>query len=138
VAAPIEVDGLKELQAAIRKAEDKELPKRLGEAHKKIGALVIARLTPAPDPAAVGEGTGAAVRPSASKREVLLRVGGAHRKRAPMSTWGKRQVSAVGRQRPPRPFIQGTVLANQREIEDEYMQAVADAMRPAFYRAESK
>lgn len=131
---PIEVDGLREMTAAVRKAKDHDLSKRYGEAHKRVGAFVIARLTPRPDPVAVGEGAGAAVRPSATKAQVVLRVGGAHRKRSPLSTWGKRQVPSRGRQRPPRPFITGTIAANQPAIEGEYLDAVHDALDPAFHR----
>src|SRR5690606_36444435 len=71
VAAYIEVEGLKEFNRAVRAAKDKQLDKRIGQANKKIGQLVIDRLSPSPDPRAIGAGRGATVRPSASKREVL-------------------------------------------------------------------
>lgn len=131
----IVVDGLKEFQAAARRSVDSELPKRLGQAHKDIGALVISRLRPAPDPSAIGTGAGAAVRPSASKREVLLRVGGAHRNaNAPRQIWGKNRVGRVGVPAPPRPYIRGTVESHYDEIGEKYLQAIADAMRPAFHK----
>ena len=143
----IEVEGLKEFQRAARRAADQDLGKRLGQANKKIGQLVIDRLVPRPDPAAVGTGRGAAVRASAAKREVLLRVGGKHRERAslPMPTrssaryalaaWGQRSGGYFGR-RPPRPYIRQTVERHRKEIEREWLKAVADAMKPAFYRTE--
>jgi hypothetical protein len=133
----IEIEGLKEFQAAARRAVDSGLPKRLGEAHKFIGQLVISRLVPRPDPSAVGEGAGAAVRASASKREALLRVGGAHRGRhTPYMQWGKRPGPMAFRSRPPRPYIRETVERHRDEIETAYLKAVADAMRPAFYKTE--
>lgn len=130
-AEAIRVEGLKELQRAIRKAVDDEIPARLGAANKSIGELVISKLSPAPDPLAVGTGGNAAVRPSASKRDVLLRVGGAYRAKPPLSVWGKTQVPAGGRKRPARPHILGTVEAHQAEIEDAYLDAIAEALNPA-------
>lgn len=134
--AYIEVEGLKEFNRAVRAAQDKELNKRIGQANKRIGQLVIDRLSPAPDPAAVGAGKGASVRPSASKREVLLRVGGSHRAKPPMSTWGKRRVLRVGAAAPDRPFIQGTAETNFDEIGAAWMDAMIEAFAPAFAEAE--
>ena len=128
----IEVDGLKEFQAASRRAVDSELPKRLGRAHKEIGQLVIDRLQPRSDPAAVGSGAGAAIRASASKREVLLRVGGAHRARPPLSIWGRTRVLRVGQSAPPRPYIRGTIDKHQDEIGTAYLEAISAAMSGAF------
>lgn len=131
----IEVAGLKEFQAAVRRGTDSELPKRLGEAHRVIGAMVIAKLTPAPDPVAVGAGTGATVRPSATKREVILRAGGGHRASGPytrMQLWGRTRVGRVGVSRPPRPYIRGTIDKYSTEIGDEYLRAISAAMAGAF------
>jgi hypothetical protein len=135
MAGGIEVDGLKELNAAIRRATDSELPKRMGQANKLIGELVISKLEPRPDPLAVGEGAGATVRASASKREVLLRVGGAHRPKPPLSVWGKRR-GGVGRA-PKRPFITETARRHEDEIAAAYLEAIAEALDPAFYKTES-
>jgi len=132
----IEVEGLKQFQMAARRSVDAELPKRLGQAHKKIGELVISRLKPRPDPAAVGIGAGATVRASASKRDVILRVGGAHRPRPPMSIWGKQRVTQPGRHAPERPYIRGTIDRHEREIGDAYLKAISKAMSGAF--AETK
>lgn len=133
----IEVDGLKQFQAAARRATDSELPKRLGEAHRHIGELVISRLQPRPDPAAVGTGGGAAVRSSATKREVLLRVGGAHRaKHSPEMQWGRRPARQPGERAPKRPFIRLTIERNRDEISTEYLKAISAAMSGAFAKTE--
>jgi hypothetical protein len=129
--AAIRVDGMRELQRGIRRAADREMPKRLGEAHKEVGRFVIDRLQPRPDPAAVGAGAGAKVRPSATKREVLLRVGGKHRTNPPMQQWGKRPVGGF-RAAPPRPHIIGTVERHQQAIEEKYLDAVMRAVGPEF------
>lgn len=130
----IEVEGLKDLNRAVRQSTDVGLPKRIGEANKAIGKLVISKLNPRPVPAAVGEGAGASVRPSATKREVLLRVGGRHRVAVPMQQWGKRQV--VEPNPPKRPFILGTAEKHRREIETAYIKAIREAMQPAFWRVD--
>lgn len=135
----IEVHGLKEFQAAARRSVDMELPKRLGEAHKQIGQLVISKLHPAPDPAAVGAGAGAAVRASASKRDVLLRVGGTHRAsgtKTRLQPWGRLRVGRIGMIRPKRPHIRGTIDRYQDQIGDAYLRKISEAMSGAF--AETK
>jgi hypothetical protein len=133
----VRVEGLKEFQAAARRATDTGLPKRLGEANRSIGQLVISKLSPSPDASAVGEGAGAAVRASAAKREVLLRVGGAHRAgKSPQMQWGKLPGPLAFRSRPARPYIRETVESNRDEIEQAYLKAVAQAMKPAFYSTE--
>lgn len=129
----IELVGLKQFQRAARKSTDTELPKRLGEAHRHIGQMVIDRLSPRPDPAAVGQGRGAAVRPSATKREVLLRAGGAHRAGRPHAMrWGKERGPNPFTRRPARPHIKGTVDKHRKQIEKEYLKAVTAAMDGAF------
>lgn len=135
----IEVQGLKEFQRAARRAVDSELPKRLGQAHKRIGELVISRLEPKPDPAAVGAGRGSAVRASASKRDVVLRVGGGHRAsgiHTKMQPWGVLRVRPIGQPTPPRSYIRGTIDRNYSEIADAYLKAISAAMSGAF--AETK
>lgn len=129
----IEVEGLRELNKAIRRSVDTDLPKRMGAANKSIGALVVSKLQPRPDPAAIGSGAGATVRPAASKREVLLRVGGTHRAgHTPYMRWGKRLGRAIRTQAPPRPYIRGTVDANRKEIDNAYLDAIGRAMSGAF------
>jgi hypothetical protein len=136
----IEVEGLKELQRDIR-AREGQLPKALGEAHKEVGRFVISKLPPG-DPHAVGAGTGASVRPSATKRDVLLLVGGAHRVKKAAERdvpskyiqWGKQEVHpfAVG----ARPHIIGKVHEHQEAIEQKFLDETTKALSPAFYKAE--
>lgn len=121
-------------QAAIRRSVDSDLPKRIGKANKKVGRKFIDEwLHPKPDPAAVGEGAGSTVRPSASKREVLLRVGGAHRAgHTPEAPWGKRPVRPF-RPAPKRPYIRESVDRHEDEIRDFWLEAISEAMDPAFH-----
>jgi hypothetical protein len=134
----IEVEGWRELQRAARRAADRDLPKRLGQANKKIGQRFIRDwLEPKPDPAAVGTGAGATVRPSASKREVLLRVGGAHRAgKTPRMQWGRRTARRPGVPAPKRPFIRESAEKHRDEIEQAWLEAVSEAMDPAFWKTE--
>ena len=132
----IEVVGLKEFQRAVRRSTDTDLPKRLGQANKEIGRLVIDRLQPRPDPAAIGKGAGSTVRPSASKREVLLRVGGKHRAdHSPQAQWGKRPVRPFGKA-PKRPYIRQTAEKHRKEIGRAWIKAVAEAMKPVFHETD--
>lgn len=137
--AYIEVEGLKEFNRAVRAAKDKDLDKRIGAANKRIGQMVIDRLSPHPDPRAIGIGRGSMPRPSASKREVILRVGGAHRghgdaspEQVRMQPWGAKRVVRPGTNLPERPHIIGTAEQNQGDIEDAWLDAIMDAFRPAF------
>lgn len=139
--AYIQVEGLKEFQRAVRQARDKGLDKRLGQANKQIGQLVIDRLYPNPDPRAIGKGRGATVRPSASKREVQLRVGGAHRAsgiHTPKQPWGAQRVVRPGTDTPPRPFIQGTAEREFQAIGDAWLEATVAALAPAFASSETR
>ena len=131
-------ESWKQFQSAVRRAKDTELPKRIGQANKAIGARFISDwLEPKPDPAAVGLGAGAAVRPSASKREVLLRVGGKHRAdHSPQMQWGKRPARVPGQRAPKRPFIRESAERHRDEMYDAWLEAVAEAMAPAFYDTE--
>lgn len=133
----VDRDDLKAFQRTTRRAVDTELPKRLGQANKSVGQLVISRLQPRPDEAAVGKGAGASVRPSASKREVLLRVGGKHRDgKAPQMQWGKRLGSFICGRRPKRPYIRETVERNRSEIEQAYLDGIRQAMSGSFAKTE--
>lgn len=130
---PIEVVGLRELNRAVSRSVDRDLPKRMGQANKQVGRLVISRLKPKPDPAAVGRGAGASVRPSATRREVLLRVGGSHRAgNTPRMQWGRRPARRPGERAPARPHIQKTARDNIRDIGDLHLRAISEAMSPAF------
>jgi hypothetical protein len=127
----IQVDGLKELQRDIKQARGK-MPKAIGEAHKNVGKFVISKLPPA-DPRAVGEGAGAKIRASATKREVLLRVGHKEREPLPQAQWGKRpkQPFEAG----GRPYIVGTIEAYEDEIFEEFKRQTMRALRPAFFNS---
>ncbi len=132
----IEVDGLKQLQQATRRAADTDLPKRMGQAHKQVGEFIKALVDRESDPAAVGLGKGAELRPSASKREVMLRLGGSHRAgHTPEKQWGKTVVRAF-QKAPDRPFVKGTVERHRKEIGDFFLKAVSEAMDPAFHKTE--
>lgn len=123
----IEVEGYKEFQRAIARA-DADLAKRIGQVHKDIGAFVISKL----QPKSVGEGAGAKVRPSATRREVLLRVGGGWRDEDPRKRqWGKRQEWPAGLA-PDRPDILGTAEGHQAEIEQMLLDAIDKAFKPPF------
>lgn len=124
----IRVEGYREFQRAVSKAADKDLPKKIGQVHKDIGAFVISRLTPK----AVGKGAGARVRPSASRREVILRVGGGHRNENPrVLQWGKTQEWPRGNP-PDRAHIIGTARRHQAEIERMLLDGIEAALKPPF------
>jgi len=126
----IKVEGLKELQADIKQRQGK-LPTEIGQIHKEVGQFIIGKL-PEGDPHAVGMGSGATVRPSATKRDVVLRVGGAHREGKDYMQWGKAAVM------PPvsgRPYIVGAIEDNQEQIEEMFMKKYMDVLGPAFFKA---
>jgi hypothetical protein len=125
----IEVEGLKELQIAIKRGQGK-LPKSIGEAHKNVGRFVIGKI-PAGNPHAVGAGSSASVRPSATKRDVILRVGHGGREAA-KNQWGKTLVQPFTS---GRPHIIGTVLKYQEEIEQLFLDETLRAVGPAFFSA---
>jgi len=128
--AHIQVEGLRELQAAIKRQQG-QLPKAIGDAHKRIGQFIIGRIPPG-DPHAVGAGSGASVRPSATKREVLLRVGHTAREERKQQ-WGKKIVQPFA---PGRPYILGVVDENEDEIEQMFLDEMTAILGPAFFEAE--
>ena len=143
IGTQIKIDGIKELRRAVRNAVDKDLPKRMSQANKKIGEQIIGKwLTPPPRPETVGTGRAAKIRPSATRFDVVLRVGGVHRTRmnTPVPTksknrfalapWGKpKQIFMQG----PRPHILGSALDHREEIIDMYFEGIKLAVDPAFY-----
>lgn len=136
----IEVEGLREFQRAVRRAADTDLPKRMGQAHKEVGLFIKRLVDRESDPSAVGEGSGSELRPSASKREVLLRVGGAHRAHenpdiVKARQWGKRVVRPF-RRAPKRPYIKQIADDHRDEIGEMFLRKVSEAMDPAFYDTE--
>lgn len=134
----VKVEGLRELNRALRRVGTKDAPKAVGRAHKRVGTKFIERmLRPRPDPTATGEGRGATVRPSASKREVLLRVGGKHRtQNAPLSPWGvragNRGPDGQFQDAPPRPDIRASVARNYDQLEDLYWDELWTELRDTF------
>lgn len=110
----------------LRKATDVDLPKEIGLVHKEIGRLVISKLRPP----SVGAGTGASVRPSATKREALLRVGHGGRASA-KPQWGRQQLWPGG-EAPDRPNILGTAQANETVLMDMLRKGIDRALIPPF------
>ncbi len=127
--AHIEIEGLRELQQAIKRAQGR-LPESIGQANRRVGNFIIQGLPPG-DPHAVGARRGSQVRASATKREVLLRVGHGGRESA-RNQWGVQPVQPF---RSGRPYIVGFIEAKQREIEDVFMAETMAALSPAFYDA---
>lgn len=123
----IEVEGYAEFRRAVARS-NKDLAKRLGQVHKDVGAFIISKL----QPKSVGEGAGAKVRPSATRREVMLRVGGGWRGDGPVKQWGKEQ-EWPGGDPPDRPDILGTAERYQTEIEQKLLDAVMKAYKPPFH-----
>lgn len=146
----IEVDGLRELQADFKRASGGKLPKALGEANKDIGRVVIGRL-PEGEPQAVGAGRGAAPRPSATKREVVILVGSAarearaearaeprpsamtHRNSVAAQQWGAEEVQPY---MAGRPYIVGAIQEHQDEIVQTFRDEYTKALAPSFADAE--
>jgi hypothetical protein len=125
----IEVEGLKELQRDIKQREGK-LPAALGQAHKRVGAFVIGKL-PEGNPNAVGAGSGADIRPSATKRDVIIRAGHAGRE-GKKDQWGKIPVQPF---ESGRPYIVGAIEENEDAISEMFLDELMDALSPAFYSA---
>lgn len=129
----VDRDSLRQFMAAVRSSTDTELPRRLGQANRSVGEKFIYQwLRPKPEPAAVGQGAGAAVRPSSSKRDVVLRVGGAHRAgHTPYKQWGRRAVNPF-EPAPPRPYIRESANDHLDEIQEAWLEAITEAMSPPF------
>ena len=128
----IKVEGYKEFQRDLKAAMGK-LPKALGEAHKNIGRFVIERLEPAPNPRAIGSGKGAMPRPSATKREVVILVGGSHRTHGHKQQWGKVQVDPFHQPSGARPYIKQTAEDHEGEILELLWDELEKVVRPAFH-----
>lgn len=133
----LEIDGLEAFQRRVSRAADKDLKKRMGRAHKRIGEKFASWLNPRPDPRAVGTGRGADVRPSASRSAVRLMAGGSHREDsagpdAPLEQWGRKPARRIGETAPPRPHIIGTAEDHLDELELMYAEETMAALEPAF------
>jgi hypothetical protein len=134
----IRIEGLKELQAGLRNAENK-LPKALGEAHKEIGRFIIGKI-PQGSANAVGAGSGSELRASATKRDVILRAGSAHRaaigvkRHIPtrFAQWGKTEVQPFAKR--ARPYIVGFIEKNADEIMDVFAEEYRKVLEDACYQ----
>lgn len=143
----IAVDGWREFRRAVRRSTDQRLPKRLGQANKRTGQFIKELVEREARPEAVGRGRGSEVRPSAAQREVIWRVGGAHRanpsippptmssNRFALAQWGKDVVRPF-RRAPKRPYMKQIADRHRDEIGDFFLQAVSEAMDPAFHDTE--
>lgn len=123
----VHVEGVRELNRLLRRVGGRDLQRELGQVHKSIGTMVIARL--GGKQTGVGEGRGASIRPSAATREVMLRVGGSHRDSL-RRQWGREQ-RWPGGMPPPRPHLIGAAVEIQPQIEDEYLDGVESIIRRA-------
>lgn len=115
------------VQGALLNLKDKNLSKEIGQANKRVGQYAIRLL----NPTGVGEGRGANIRPSATKREVLLRVGHSGRS-VRAQQWGSRQVWPGG-EAPHRPYIVETLRRNEREILRIYREELDTAIKSAGF-----
>lgn len=133
----IQVDGWEEFQRDLRRAKHTEYPKRIGQANKKTGEFIKSLVERESDPRAVGVGRGANIRSSASKREVILRVGGAHRAgNTPYMQWGIRPGRRPYEQAPERPYVKQIADDHREEIGEFFLEAVAEAMESVFFTTE--
>jgi hypothetical protein len=98
MSARMVIDGIPETRELLRDIGGKALERELGQMNKRVGEVWIQAAGGASS--GVGRGRGETIRPSASVRDVQLRVGGAHRSRR-VQQWGIRPV----RPHPERPFI---------------------------------
>ena len=119
----IRVEGVRELTRALAKV-DADLPKQIAKANQKIGQRIIDRVFPTPR--AVGSGKGAEPRAVASRNYVAIQAGRSERK-LHVQQWGARFVKRTE----PRPFILGTALHDEPDIEKEYLDNIDEAIRQA-------
>lgn len=117
----LRVEGIPQLQRVL-KAIGKEAHDELGQLHKEIGRKWIGWLG-GPD-SGVGAGAGSRYRASATKRDVLLRVGGSHRSKR-VEQWGKRRKPERGR----RPLVIGAAEGRHDEITDMYLDGIERIIR---------
>ena len=123
----MQIEGVRELNRLLRQVGGRELQKELGQVHKSIGEMVIARL--GGRKTGIGSGRGETIRPSAATREVQLRVGGSHRASSPRRLqWGRVQ-RWPGGQAPHRPSLIQAANDIQPQIEREYLDGVDQVIR---------
>lgn len=114
------IDGMDNLRRVLRQAGGSELQRELGQVHRQIGEMVIARAGGRQTD--IGSGAGSRIRPSSAAREVQLRVGGRHRDDR-KEQWGKQQ-RWPGGQAPQRPLLIQHAVDIQPAIEQAYMRGV--------------
>jgi len=119
----IRVEGVRELTRALANV-DKDIVKDIAQANKKIGQRIIDRIFP--QPRAVGAGAGSEPRAVASRNYVAIQAGRTSRKKH-VQQWGAKYVKRTE----PRPFILGTALKDEPDIEKEYLDNIDQALRQA-------
>lgn len=124
------IEGHRDLTRRLNQIGGKELKKEYGQVHKRIGERIIREA--GGKQTNVGAGRGASMRPSASTREIQIRVGGPHRE-TNLQQWGVNQ-RWPGGMPPPRPHIIGAADDIQEEIMDMYEDGVAEVARKAGMR----
>lgn len=129
----LHIEGVRQLNRLLRRVGGRELQKELGQVHRSIGEMVIARAGGART--GVGSGRGETIRPSAATREVMLRVGGSHRASDPRRhQWGRVQ-KWPGGQAPRRPYLIQKAMDIQPQIERAYLDGVEQVIRRAGLRS---
>lgn len=125
-AVRLTVEGMDELRATFRRLGGPEMVKQLGQVHKRVGELVIAKA--GGTATGVGTGTGSTIRASAATRAVVLRVGGRFRSR--FGAWRQWGIDQMWPPPPERPYIIGAAVAAQDEILDAYLDGVSAITAP--------
>lgn len=121
------IEGHRDLTRRLQQIGGKELKKEYGQVHKRIGERVIREA--GGKQTGVGAGRGASIRPSASTREIQIRVGGPHRE-TPLEQWGVNQ-RWPGGMPPERPHIIGAAESIEGEIMSMYEEGVAEVAQKA-------
>lgn len=123
----MQIEGAQQVSRQFQQIGGKELKKEYGQVHKRIGERVIREA--GGKQTGVGEGRGASMRPSASTRDIQVRVGGPHRE-TDKSQWGTRQ-KWPGGDPPDRPNI----IEKARDIQGEIMDMYEDGLAEVAQRA---
>lgn len=110
----IEVQGLKELRSALRKAKNKELKKALREANKEAAAEVARYAKSTTTPKRTGR-LANSVKPGASQREGYVKAGSARVPYAGVIHFGWR-----ARNIRPRPFLYNAADKRRRQVVKAY------------------
>lgn len=126
----LEFTNIGAVRRALRQAGGPALVKEMGQVHKSIGEMVIARV--GGKQTGVGTGRGSSIRPSAATREVMLRVGGSHR-RSRARQWGRNQIWPGG-SAPARPYLIEAAREIAPQIEEAYLDGIRSVARRAGLR----